>query len=362
MRDFTCCGLMLPNLHDLLQHYEEAHAQKPNEATHAAAQQQTTVPDTRAALATNTAMAVQKQADQQRRQEQLNHMGRQMSSGHAVSHRSSNFSSTLQTIPDMDTVEDMDMDMDDVEPAQQQPSPSQLFTQQATRQSPQLQFSNATQPQIPQLNTNMMQGHQSFRQSTPSTPIAPGRNTAPFQNNTTGQNTPTLMSNPMQQQFQNVQELAQVTPDTSAPGSPGEIDENFIGGLDGMSIQNQMFDGNLGYDYGMFGNNDMLDLCIDEPSKHLFTSNNSHLGGQQRPGHVRLGSGQYGPNSDIARRIREQQIKAGLPDTTTGILASEEPKPFRCPVIGCEKAYKNQNGLKYHKTVSSCNSFYGYAY
>jgi hypothetical protein len=21
----------------------------------------------------------------------------------------------------------------------------------------------------------------------------------------------------------------------------------------------------------------------------------------------------------------------------------------RCPVIGCEKAYKNQNGLKYHK-------------
>ncbi|KAB2571827.1 Transcription factor SFP1 [Lasiodiplodia theobromae] len=24
-------------------------------------------------------------------------------------------------------------------------------------------------------------------------------------------------------------------------------------------------------------------------------------------------------------------------------------KPFKCPVIGCEKAYKNQNGLKYHK-------------
>ncbi|KAK3079647.1 Transcriptional regulator of ribosomal biogenesis proteins [Coniosporium uncinatum] len=27
----------------------------------------------------------------------------------------------------------------------------------------------------------------------------------------------------------------------------------------------------------------------------------------------------------------------------------QEIKPFRCPVIGCEKAYKNQNGLKYHK-------------
>jgi transcription factor SFP1 len=31
-------------------------------------------------------------------------------------------------------------------------------------------------------------------------------------------------------------------------------------------------------------------------------------------------------------------------------MMGEEHKPFRCPVIGCEKAYKNQNGLKYHKT------------
>src|SRR5215469_18318156 len=28
MRDFSCCGVTLPTLHDLLQHYEEAHAQK----------------------------------------------------------------------------------------------------------------------------------------------------------------------------------------------------------------------------------------------------------------------------------------------------------------------------------------------
>lgn len=25
-------------------------------------------------------------------------------------------------------------------------------------------------------------------------------------------------------------------------------------------------------------------------------------------------------------------------------------KPFKCPVVGCEKSYKNQNGLKYHRT------------
>ncbi|KAK9467914.1 hypothetical protein V1512DRAFT_260347 [Lipomyces arxii] len=26
-----------------------------------------------------------------------------------------------------------------------------------------------------------------------------------------------------------------------------------------------------------------------------------------------------------------------------------DDKPYKCPVIGCEKAYKNQNGLKYHR-------------
>jgi hypothetical protein len=29
------------------------------------------------------------------------------------------------------------------------------------------------------------------------------------------------------------------------------------------------------------------------------------------------------------------------------MMMGEEHKPFRCPVIGCEKAYKNQNGLKH---------------
>lgn len=30
-------------------------------------------------------------------------------------------------------------------------------------------------------------------------------------------------------------------------------------------------------------------------------------------------------------------------------VENEEYKPFKCPVIGCEKTYKNQNGLKYHR-------------
>lgn len=30
-------------------------------------------------------------------------------------------------------------------------------------------------------------------------------------------------------------------------------------------------------------------------------------------------------------------------------MENDEHKPFKCPVIGCEKTYKNQNGLKYHR-------------
>jgi len=29
-------------------------------------------------------------------------------------------------------------------------------------------------------------------------------------------------------------------------------------------------------------------------------------------------------------------------------------KPYKCPVPGCDKAYKNQNGLKYHKAHGNC--------
>ena len=31
------------------------------------------------------------------------------------------------------------------------------------------------------------------------------------------------------------------------------------------------------------------------------------------------------------------------------VMENEENKPFKCPVIGCDKTYKNQNGLKYHR-------------
>jgi transcription factor SFP1 len=138
------------------------------------------------------------------------------------------------------------------------------------------------------------------------------------------------------------------TPDSSTPGTPAELDDSMINPFGELSMQAAMLQGQPQFSR-FTGNNDMVDLCIDEPAKRLF----SPTGGiNTSNAHFKLSGAQYGPNSDIARRIREQQILAGVPDTTS-LLPNEEPKPYRCPVIGCEKAYKNQNGLKYHKAVSS---------
>ncbi|OBA28851.1 hypothetical protein HANVADRAFT_51295 [Hanseniaspora valbyensis NRRL Y-1626] len=50
------------------------------------------------------------------------------------------------------------------------------------------------------------------------------------------------------------------------------------------------------------------------------------------------------------RKINVKSV--GIPDEPfmrSKTFVEDEDKPFRCPVIGCDKAYKNQNGLKYHR-------------
>lgn len=327
MRDFSCCGVTLPTLHDLLQHYEEAHATKSPNQGHRPSQG-----ENRAALA---AAAIAQQQSQQH-----GNQGRGLQADRTMDMQRKMGQSSSSQHADLDTIDDMELD----EPmGEGDGTTSQLF-------SPQLRdgghggFGNSNQGS--QLNLGMLPSHQGFSTpSQPGTPIGSGRPLS-LQNNPTvsSVNTPTLMANPLQaSQYRN-------TPDSSGPGTPAEIDESMVGGFGDLTMQNNAM-GHHQNQYGRFpGNNDMVDLCIDEPAKRLF----SPSGGPGTPNaHFKLSGAQYGPNSDIARRIREQQLLAGVPDTTA-ILPNEEPKPFRCPVIGCEKAYKNQNGLKYHKAVSSC--------
>ncbi|KAJ6191229.1 hypothetical protein N7519_001250 [Penicillium mononematosum] len=295
MRDFSCCGVTLPTLHDLLQHYEEAHATKSPNQGHRPSQG-----ENRAALA---AAAI---AQQQNQQHGSQGRGLQPDRTLDMQRKLGQNPSPLQHA-DLDTIDDMELDdaLGDGDG-----SGSQMFSSQL-HEGGQGGYGNSNQQQL-----NLEQSHCLFRQH----PDFDGQPAPKF-------------AVPKYARFIRTRD-------------PAEIDESMMGGFGDLSMQNNT----MGQNQNQFGrfngnNNDMVDLCIDEPAKRLF----SPSGGMGSPNaHFKLSGAQYGPNSDIARRIREQQLLAGVPDTTV-ILPNEEPKPFRCPVIGCEKAYKNQNGLKYHK-------------
>jgi transcription factor SFP1 len=51
------------------------------------------------------------------------------------------------------------------------------------------------------------------------------------------------------------------------------------------------------------------------------------------------------PQRDTCTQQTPQSTRTA--SSAAKLMLGEEHKPLGCPVIGCEKAYKNQNGLKY---------------
>ncbi|KAF2622988.1 hypothetical protein BU25DRAFT_462380 [Macroventuria anomochaeta] len=336
MKDFTCCGLTLASLHDLLQHFEETHANAP--AARNSQPAQNGLPQASGAPAPSIAPG-QTQGEPAMNT-QMGFHPRSGSMGGQRQRLNSISRSNLSTVQDMDSLDDMDMDMDGFDSlAPIEEAPLQFPVQQP-------QFGQQ-QNQLPQLNVNLantMQNHQGLRTSTPSTPSASQQFN--FNNNPTvsSVNTPTLGTVPMQNH--NL-----TSPESSHPGTPAELDMDFNNfnhmmgmdmGMNGMNGMNMNFgSGNFGM--SAFDNNG----TIDQPGKRLFSKQGGGLNQAQLQ--AALKNYQLGGNdqSELARRIREQQMLNGA--SIPQFPFPEEVKPFRCPVIGCEKAYKNQNGLKYHK-------------
>lgn len=373
MRDFSCCGLTLPSLHELLQHYEENHTDQVQPSMQKQIQTGSDVrADPKAAIAATTVDAVRNRGRAQQQQHHHHHHQAEPSqTGQATPQRSSTPVTPRQTQPsaqvtrgfapvqpkidqDDDAMGDMEME-DDYSNLQQTHYPAQTQAR-ITQRS---QFGQPASGRVPNLDINTMnmgnplQQHQGLRNSQPTTPVSAGRNGTIYYNNPTvsSVNTPTLTTypsaHPLQQQY--------YTPDSSAPGSPGELDGDFLGNMGNMNVGNMPYmqsqnQGYTGYDFS--NDNGMGDYCIDEPAKRLFSLNGG-FNQPQQPAQptsaTQLGDGQYSENSELAKTIREQQKLAGVPDPSAD---GGVPKPFHCPVIGCEKAYKNQNGLKYHKSVS----------
>ena len=387
MSNFQCCGALLPTMHELLAHYENHHAEERGQplSKQNSRHGQGTPPDPKAAIAAGAAAAI---VDPSRAQQPQNRVKQQ--SGNNTPQRSATpvqqrvtppYSFTTQTQPSSSTIQDDDtvgtMELDDPPTSSADYSQTAYRLQDASAMMQSYGFGTQNINRIPplevntQLNTQFQQ-YRGLRESTPTTPVSATRGTF-YRNDPTvsSVNTPTMPNHSTQHPLHTQQFAAyQVTPDSSAPGTPGELADEFVGNMNAMNAMNLGNNHNLFQQsmnqFGNFGfqRNDMLDMqCIDEPAKRLFSLNGglNTAGMQQQQNNiqnpqlvetsdsaVQLGDGQYGENSEIARTIREEQAKAGVPDPS----ADGIPKPFHCPVIGCEKAYKNQNGLKYHKAVS----------
>ena len=369
MRDFCCCGSTLPSLHDLLQHYEEHHAQQmPSSLQKRNSSQMITPPDSKAAIAAGAAAAVQERAQQERQKAEALASGQVSAvpsrSSTPVTPRNSQHQSLRNTMAestathlppthDMDAVQDMEMDDDPM------PSTTNTLSQYSMQPQPRMiqrsQFGQPPSARLPPLDLDGLNmgnpvPHQGLRKSQPTTPVAAGRRGNMYQNNPTvsSVNTPTLTTHPLQQQqYRN-------TPDSSAPGTPIELGSEFVGDYEMLSMGNSppnMMQSQY-QAFGVYGfrngnPNEMHNLCIDDPAKRLFSLDGG-LNNPQQSSSSKLGDALYTEDSEIARTIRESQRRAGVPDPQ---LDGSVPKPFHCPVIGCEKAYKNQNGLKYHKSV-----------
>lgn len=337
MKDFTCCGLNLSNLHELLQHYEEAHTQpSPNTTRNGpfATQFAPLSPPTgsrassaRPSIGSVSALGQQNVSKLQQSRPSpsissagMASMGVQMGQQSGQQHPMSTHMDELDAVEDMemdDAVGHMEMDDDSQRTMHQT---RQLFGQQ----------------QRPQLHVNSSGITQGLRTSQPTTPAAASFG---FQHNPTvsSVNTPTLttLQSPQQQRgstgFQNNQMDSMV--DEELPGMP-------MGG--NMDLNGANFGGDMGFGNANNNNTTNSEFCINDPGKHLFSPGGA-LTTQQRALQAQLVTLGFDPSQP------NSAANTALIQKFSAMLHNEEQKPFKCPVIGCEKAYKNQNGLKYHK-------------
>ena len=359
MRDFSCCGQTLPTLHDLLQHYEEAHAQQTphsHRASIAAARaRENSISNNKSAFGGQNGQPQAQNLPTGQSRPQAPHGATPVGGIQLMRQQQSQpqtpVQQNAQSVSDeMQGVEDMEMD-DAVGPLDTaRNSPVQTHQQPVSNMQPSM-FGQQSRPNL-QINSNGLP-HSGLRTSQPTTPAVAGFG---FQNNPTvsSVNTPTLTAQPFPQQT--------FSPETSVPGTPaGEMDDDFgtvqMNQANMAALNAAMAAGDLNFFPGTGGQLGMdslgLDMCIDEPAKRLYSPNggfNNQRQMQQQFAQFGLGQaqGQFGNNDNLMRMYRQQQAMAlGNIGLNGGMLGmGEEHKPFRCPVIGCEKAYKNQNGLK----------------
>jgi len=305
MRDFTCCGKMLANLHDLLQHYEESHAESSpsntmnNNFTQFSGRGfQPSAPGT---PGQTTARPSPTQLGQHTPGSGMPLMGAAQQNQNLndgdLSAAALGGNDEMDAVADMEMDDAMGMDLDDSQQRMQQTR--QMFGQQ----------------QRPQLNMETSGITQGLRTSQPTTPAAASFG---FQHNPTvsSVNTPTLAT--AQGQMADMDHMDEDLPGQPMGGGAADIGDGTMNGTNNY---------------------------INDPARNLFSQGAAFPTGGNRTIQAQLA--QLGITNG---QQMDPQSNALLVQRLRSMISAEEHKPFKCPVIGCEKAYKNQNGLKYHKS------------
>ncbi|PWN21005.1 hypothetical protein BCV69DRAFT_298798 [Microstroma glucosiphilum] len=148
------------------------------------------------------------------------------------------------------------------------------------------------------------------------------------------------------------------TPDSSIPGTPTLDDADFTFGHNGLSAFSAL-------SLRPTSGDDHLPACAP-PNLFFPAPGSSAMAGANSttPGHPALNAPvNVGGNSTSSSNLpppakRERIASCGSSSGDVKQLDKDGKvidKPFRCPNPGCDKAYKQANGLKYHRLHGSCN-------
>lgn len=328
--NLRCCNTNFIDLHELLQHFEQIHSQEPSTfpyrmslpGTGKIPRRKNSTIDVAPDRPSNQVRGFQPQSN-------ANAQPHPLREGRVPGQNEQNNMPLTSHVHDMDTMGDMEMDDENPIHDSQNMNPS----------------SNSRPTSINPSLANMLQNQAGFPSSNPTTPRASQalQRTNPMVSSV---NTPTLTHN--SSAFSTDTGLLDGTLDQD-PFSSTQFPNNDML-LSSHMLQNLQTDfGSLDFNDNMNMNgNGMLDLCINDPAKALF-SENGGINSTQYPQFGFINGAATNTDNPSAHKLTTPNLASGIP---RGQLPGEEDRPFKCPVIGCEKAYKNANGLRYHEKVS----------
>ena len=128
-------------------------------------------------------------------------------------------------------------------------------------------------------------------------------------------------------------------------------DSNLLSALD-TDFGNMDFNGINAFNNT--ANNDFLELTINDPARALFSQDGAINAAQAQLFGFVSGANTNPDNQGGAMQpaqMRNQAASTAEPPPVDPY--GGEDRPFKCLVVGCEKAYKNANGLRYHERVGA---------